>query len=390
MIIGVEEGGAVCEQTIRTDAKSPRIIRDDGPPHPLLFPLMSETPPSGPIAEAPTLATASRWVVIVVGAFFLLRELGPILKPLFLAVLLGYVILPVHLQVKKWVPGRLSLAASAILSLILILLITVGIQASVRTLAAEMPRLTAKAEDLQKDFLDYTSEKFPGAPRVLNQMTFPDSDSPVREFTARLVAVAADTLTTAVVVGLYLLFLLLEAGRFPDRVHKTFSDRRAERILHTISGINTGIAHFLTAKVKASLLLAVPIFVVLIAFQTPFALIWAILVFFCNFVPYLGSVVGYSVPALFALVHFLFGWEFLTIAIAMLAIHLVMASVVEPAIIGKAVGLSPVIILFSLAFWGSIWGLTGMLLAVPLTVMLKIIGQHVDATRPLAMLVSDE
>ena len=75
---------------------------------------MSETPPSGPIAEAPTLATAARWVVIVVGAFFLLRELGPILKPLFLAVLLGYVILPVHLRVKKWVPGRLSLMASQV------------------------------------------------------------------------------------------------------------------------------------------------------------------------------------------------------------------------------------------------------------------------------------
>jgi AI-2 transport protein TqsA len=350
---------------------------------------MSETPPAGPTAEAPNLATASRWVVIVVGAFFLLRELGPILKPLFLAVLLGYVILPVHLRVKKWVPGRLSLAASAILSLFLILIVTAGIQASVRTLAAEMPRLTAKAEDLKKDFLDYASEKFPSSPRMLNQMAFPDSDSPVQEFTARLVAVAADTLTTAVVVGLYLLFLLLEAGRFPDRVRKAFPDRRAERILDTITGINTGIAHFLTAKVKASLILVVPVFVVLMVFQTPFALIWAVLVFFCNFIPYLGSVVGYSVPALFSLVHFGFGWEFLTIAIVMLAIHLVTASVVEPAVIGKAVGLSPVIILFALAFWGSIWGLTGMLLAVPLTVMLKIIGQHLDETRPLATLVSD-
>jgi AI-2 transport protein TqsA len=63
---------------------------------------------------------------------------------------------------------------------------------------------------------------------------------------------------------------------------------------------------------------------------------------------------------------------------------------VEPAVIGRAVGLSPVIILFALAFWGYCWGLTGMLLAVPLTVMLKIVCEHMDATRPLAKLVSDE
>jgi AI-2 transport protein TqsA len=124
-------------------------------------------------------------------------------------------------------------------------------------------------------------------------------------------------------------------------------------------------------------------------FQTPFALIWAVLTFFCNFIPYIGSVVGYTVPTLFALVNFGFGWEFITIAVLLLTIHLVTASFVEPAIIGKAVGLSPVIILFALAFWGSLWGLTGMLLAVPLTVMLKIIAEHLDATRPMAKLVAE-
>ena len=99
---------------------------------------------------------------------------------------------------------------------------------------------------------------------------------------------------------------------------------------------------------------------------------------------------GYGLPTLFVLVTFGFGWEFITIAILLLAIHLTCASVVEPAIIGRAVGLSPVVILFALAFWGYCWGLTGMLLAVPLTVMLKIVCEHMDATRPVAKLVSDE
>jgi len=351
---------------------------------------MSEPPPPGPTAKSPTLAAAARWMVIVVGAFFLIRELGPILKPLFLAILLGYVLLPIHLAVKKRVPGRLSLVASGILSVIVIVLTAIGIQASVRTLAAELPSLNDKALELKREFLEYAAARFPRTSDAINELAFSDGDFSTRELTSRLVSVATDTLTTAAVVGLYLLFLLFEAGRFPDRVRRAFSEARAERILDTITGINRGIAHFLTAKVKASIILAVPVFVILVVFGTRFALIWAILTFFCNFIPYLGSVVGYSVPVLFALVEFGFGWEFLTIAILLLAIHLTTASVVEPAVIGKAVGLSPLIILLALAFWGYCWGLTGMLLAVPITVMLKIIAEHMDALRPVAKLVSDE
>jgi AI-2 transport protein TqsA len=352
--------------------------------------MSSEPPPPGPTATAPTLATAARWMVIVVGAFVLLRELGPILKPLFLAILLGYVLLPIHLAVKKRVPGRLSLVASGILSVIVIVLTAIGIQATVNTLATEMPALSKKAIDMRDDFLKYAADRFPQTSDAINEMAVSDGDLSTRELTTRLVSAAADTVTTAAVVGLYLLFLLLEAARFPDRVQRAFSEGRAERILDTIAGINRGIAHFLTAKVKSSVILAVPVFVVLVVFGTRFALIWAVLTFFCNFIPYIGSVVGYSVPVLFALIQFGFGWEFLTIAILLLAIHATSASVVEPAVIGRAVGLSPLIILLALAFWGFLWGLTGMLLAVPLTVMLKIIAEHLDALKPVAKLVSDE
>jgi AI-2 transport protein TqsA len=346
--------------------------------------------PTHVTAEAPSLADSARWMVILVCGFFLLRELGPILKPVLLAILLAYIILPVHLRVKQWVPGRLSLAASAILSLILILLLTIGIQASVRILVEELPTLNSEALVLRLQAERYAEEHYPRTADAIHQLAFSEGDSSVREVTGRLVNIAADTLSTAAVVGLYLLFLLLEAGRFPDRVRRAFMAPRCERIMDTIDGINEGIAGYLSAKVKASLILAAPVFVILFVFRTPLALVWAVFTFFCNFVPYLGSLAGYGLPTLFVLVKFGFGWEWVTVAILLLAIHLTSASVIEPAVIGRAVGLSPFVILFALAFWGYCWGLTGMLLAVPLTVMLKIVCEHMDATRPLAKLVSDE
>ena len=62
---------------------------------------------------------------------------------------------------------------------------------------------------------------------------------------------------------------------------------------------------------------------------------------------------------------------------------------VEPTLTSKAVDLSPIVTLVSVAFWGLCWGVTGMLLAVPLTAMLKIVFEHMAFTRPLAVLMAE-
>jgi AI-2 transport protein TqsA len=68
--------------------------------------------------------------------------------------------------------------------------------------------------------------------------------------------------------------------------------------------------------------------------------------------------------------------------------HGLSASVIEPMILGRAVGLSPLVILAALSVWGLLWGLPGMFLAVPLTVVLKIVFENIEATRPVARLLS--
>ena len=69
------------------------------------------------------------------------------------------------------------------------------------------------------------------------------------------------------------------------------------------------------------------------------------------------------------------------VAVVLIAIHVVSASVVEPTITGKAVGLSPLVVFFAVAFWGGLWGILGMILAVPLTASLKIVLDHVPSAR---------
>src|SRR5262249_44028005 len=164
------------------------------------------------------------------------------------------------------------------------------------------------------------------------------------------------------------LFLLLEAGRFPHRVRGAFPTDRADQIMVVAGSINAAIAGYFKVKVKASLALAVPVTVVLWLFGVKFALFWGVLTFFFNFIPYLGSVVSCSLPSLLAFLDFDTGWKPAVVMGLLIGIHLSSAYLVEPAMTGRAVGLSPLVILASLSFWYLAWGLTGMFLALPLTV----------------------
>ena len=84
------------------------------------------------------------------------------------------------------------------------------------------------------------------------------------------------------------------------------------------------------------------------------------------------------------------GWEPAAVAGLLLACHLASASVAEPLILGRAVGLSPLVILGSLAFWGLLWGIPGMFLAVPLTAVAVIVMGQFPPTRPVARLIGTD
>src|SRR5262249_58528285 len=129
--------------------------------------------------------------------------------------------------------------------------------------------------------------------------------------------------------------------RFPARIQSGFATERAEQILSVVRNINAAIASYVKVKVQASLVLAVPALVILWLFGVKFALLWAVLTFLLNFVPYLGSVISCSLPILLAFLQLPLGWQPVAVALLLITDHMLSAHVVEPAMTAKAVGLSP-------------------------------------------------
>lgn len=342
--------------------------------------------------QAPRVTVAT-WLVIAAAGWYLLRELAGLLRPLFFAVFLAYIILPVHLRLRRRIPAFASVAVMVGASVGLLYLLVLLVESSVAQLNAELPKLTGRAQD----FADWVKRSWEeNLPRWLAEL-FPQSDPTasqglelLRQGVSAVANAAASALPGALVVGFYLLFILLEAGKIPQRIRNGFGEARANEILQVVGNINGAIASYLRVKVKASALMAAPVTVVLWALGVKFPLLWGILTFLCNFIPYLGSIVAYTLPVVFSFLQLDSALQAFAAAGLLLAVHLVTAYVTEPAMTGRAVGLSPLVILFALAFWGLCWGLIGMLLAVPLTVVLKIILENVPLTRPVAKLLADE
>ncbi|MFN0024114.1 MAG: AI-2E family transporter [Parvularculaceae bacterium] len=196
----------------------------------------------------------------------------------------------------------------------------------------------------------------------------------------------------SVTIFLYTVFLLLERGRIFRKIN-LLSDHPDDKsaINDTIGDIGMLVRQYITVKTVVNLIVASISFAIMQLVGIDFAGFWALLIFLFNFIPIVGAITAITLPVLLALVQPEGGG----VQTALLALALLvgaeqaMSSGIEPRLIGKSVNLSPLVILLSLAVWGSLWGFAGMLLAVPITVTIMIILTQFKSTRPIAILLSD-
>jgi predicted PurR-regulated permease PerM len=195
-------------------------------------------------------------------------------------------------------------------------------------------------------------------------------------------------LSTTFLILLFMLFILAGSGDLADKVRTAFPENQANRIGDVIASIDGQVRQYLVTKTLISLGTGVLTFLFLLILGVDFALIWGLLAFILNYIPNIGSVIAVLFPFFLSLLQF----DSLTVPLLVIlllgGIQMLMGNVLEPRIMGFSLNLSPLLILVSLIFWGWLWGLLGMMLAVPLTSTIKIILENLEPLRPLSILMS--
>jgi predicted PurR-regulated permease PerM len=160
-------------------------------------------------------------------------------------------------------------------------------------------------------------------------------------------------------------------------------------MLGVFFNINGAIAQYLSVKVFISLVIALFSTLVLWLFGVDFFIVWGMLTFFANFIPYVGSTVAGLFPVVLSLIQFGSLWVTFPLALILFTAQQLTGNLLEPKLHGARLDVSPVVILLSLAFWGSLWGVTGMVLSVPLVVSLRIALENIEQTKPIAKILSN-
>jgi predicted PurR-regulated permease PerM len=138
---------------------------------------------------------------------------------------------------------------------------------------------------------------------------------------------------------------------------------------------------YLNTKSLVSLITAVLSLIVFKIFGLDFAIIWAFLIFVFNFIPNFGSIVASILPITIALIQFDSILNVLWLGILIMGIQFAIGNILEPRLMGRSLNLSPLMVILSLIFWGWIWGIAGMLLAVPILGTITIIFENIDSLK---------
>jgi predicted PurR-regulated permease PerM len=195
-------------------------------------------------------------------------------------------------------------------------------------------------------------------------------------------------LRDALMVTLFMVFLLFEAVFFKEKLDKAFEGTRAGQIKKIGLDVMTQVTRYLSIKFIISLITGVVVGIGLKIVRVEFAVVWALIQFVLNFIPTIGSIaIGVGVT-IFSLVQF---WPdpgpVAATGVIMLGVNVIIGSIMEPKIMGDNLGLSPLVVMVSLMGWGWLWGFAGLILAVPMTVIVKIVCENIPMLEPISILL---
>jgi predicted PurR-regulated permease PerM len=192
-----------------------------------------------------------------------------------------------------------------------------------------------------------------------------------------------------VLVFFFTLMMLIETSAWRRKTRAALRHRHTMMIFDTISTISDQLRRYVLIRTAISIVNGIAAGLWLWLIDVDFALFWGVMIFLCNFIPTIGSIVAAAPPVLLAFIQFGFGWSLL-VAAGLLAIDQVLGNYFDPRFLGKALNVSSLVLLLSVIFWGWIWGVVGALLAVPLTITIILLCAHVPALQPIAILLGGD
>lgn len=206
----------------------------------------------------------------------------------------------------------------------------------------------------------------------------------IKRLTASLLSGLGSALFEMTMILVLVMFILLEASSFPVKLRSILGD--PQRDFHQFMKFVYEIQRYMNIKTVMGLTEGLLIGVWLSVLGVDFPIMWGFLAFLLHYVPNVGGLIAAVSAVLLAFIEFGAGYAALT-AIGYLAVEFILGNMAEPMLMGRKLGLSTLVVIVSLVIWGSLLGIAGAILCVPLTMTLKFFCGNNQSTRWIAVLL---
>ncbi len=334
----------------------------------------------------------------------LLAVMDSFFKPVILSILLSCVFYPLikRLNIFLKLPWWLSTLIIYLAFFIVLFLVLNLLTASFKSILLAIPKYQQKFLAIQEAIKTFLSAHKDS--RLYDLLNFDEQESffenlnnqfnildYLKNLALSFTSSVVSFMKTLFLVVLLSIFLLAEFKKTKQKVALAFDTEHNLRVIKVIQNIIADTTHYVSIKFIISLMTGILVLAACVVIRMDFPLIWGFLAFSLNFIPTFGSIASCAIIILFA------GMQFfptflptLFIAVWVIAVNFVLGNVIEPKIEGENLGVSPFVILVSLSLAGWLWGILGMILAVPLMVIIKIICENISFLRPIAVFLGNK
>jgi len=316
-------------------------------------------------------------VILTIG----MREIGSVLVPIFFSIFAFLIFSPlVHWLQRKKVPGPISVGLVILFFIIFAIATVLLVTGSLLQLSTQIPGYQAQFLST----LDNIERYLPSSGQFSFEGILRDIGAFLLGLTAGILTGALNAGTTITLIIITTTFLLLDAAGTPKKMQREIEDQPI--LLLRVTEFGRSLVNFILIRTETNLIGGIGTAVLLLIGRIDFAILWGFLAFLLGYIPYLGFVLAVFPPVLLAL--FKYGAiGAIGVLAAIWIINVLIENVLFPSLAGKGLKLSPSIVFLSLFYWSFVLGTTGALIAIPLTMVVKMILESSSETRWLAKLM---
>ncbi|MBK6264191.1 AI-2E family transporter [Marivirga sp. S37H4] len=341
------------------------------------------------------LATTNRLLLILVipVAFYILQVLSFIFIPLMFAIFIALLFTPMMrwMKKRKW-PHFVSLIAVICILVLTFFSVIKVVQLSGKEIQAGKNEIFEKLDDKVENLVTPFSDVL-GLEQANNQSTIKNilesekvSEAFFQNFQITFTLVR-HTVVNILMTLFFLILLLAGSMNFNDILRSTMSRGKTQSV-KTFVKVERSISEFLKVKIFVSLLTGLAFGIIAWSLGISFPIFWGLFAFVVNFIQMVGSIIATIVATLFAFIELEAPGAILAALLLFTGAQVLFGSIMEPIWMGKSFSINIIVVLVMLMFWGFLWGVPGLILAIPLTVLMKTIMGEFEGTKKLAQLMS--